>query len=133
MIRRAVGHSMRSMPSRSRTSLVGACAAACVIAVVAVSPSLAASGRTHVIKAQDIAFTPEHVTIHRGDRVTWKFLDAKLLSPHTVTSIGARRFHDSPTGRLTGSFTVTFAKRGIYRFECTIHPATMSGGVITVK
>jgi plastocyanin len=97
---------------------------------VAVSPSLAASSKTHVIRAQNIAYTPERLVVHRGDRVTWEFLDAKLLSPHTVTSVGSQRFKDSPIGRLTGSFTATFAKRGTYKFVCTIHPASMSGVII---
>ncbi len=124
------------MNPRRRILLAGAGAGAGAALVAALSlaaaPSSAASSKTRVIKAQNIAFTPERLTINRGDRVTWRFLDAKLLSPHTVTSVGAQRFRDSPTGRLTGSFTVRFAKPGTYKFVCTIHPASMTG-VITVR
>ncbi len=118
--------SKRRIP-RLGTTLVASLAAT---TAVAVSPSLAASPKTHVIKAQNIAYTPERLVVHRGDRVTWEFLDAKLLSPHTVTSVGSRRFKDSPKARLAGSFTAQFATRGTYRFECTIHPASMSGVIV---
>lgn len=132
MIRGARIGDIPCMSHNRRIAIAGIALAASLGSCAAAGPSLAASSRTHVIKAQNIVFTPAHVAIHPGDRVTWKFLDAKLRSPHTVTSRGSQRFKDSPNPRLTGSFTVTFKKRGTYRFECTVHPASMSG-VITVR
>jgi len=120
------------MADKRSIPFVGVALAASLATFVLASPSLAAHSRTHVIKAKNIAFTPERLTIHPGDRVTWKFLDANLRSPHTVTSEGSQRFKDSPNPRLTGSFTVTFKKRGTYRFQCTVHPASMNGA-ITVR
>lgn len=93
-------------------------------------PTFAAGAKTRVVRAQNFAFSPSRLTIHRGESVTWRFLDAG--SPHTVTSQGARRFHDSPIGRASGSFTVRFAKAGTFHYQCTIHPASMNG-VITVR
>jgi len=120
------------MSYKRRIPFAGVALAASVGSFAAASPSLAARSRTYVIKAQNIGFTPERLAIHAGDRVTWKFLDENLRSPHNVTSQGALRFRDSRNPRLTGSFTATFKKRGTYKFECTIHPASMNG-VITVR
>ncbi|MEA2297421.1 MAG: hypothetical protein QOF77_357 [Solirubrobacteraceae bacterium] len=107
-------------------------AGAALLAAIAAAPSLAAGSKTHVIKAQNILFSPERITIRPGDRVTWRFLDAPLRSSHTVTSVGPRRFKDLPNGRLRGSFTVRFDRRGTYRFQCTFHPGSMNGS-ITVR
>jgi len=105
---------------------------ASIAGAVAAGPSSAARPTTHVIKAEHIVFSPEHLRIHRGDRVTWMFLDAPLRSSHTVTSVGRQSFKDSPEPRLTGSFTVRFNRSGSYKFTCTIHPESMNG-VITVR
>jgi len=120
------------MRHKRSVTVSGVVIAASLASFVLAGPSLAAHSRTHVIKAQNIGFTPERLVVHPGDRVTWKFLDANLRSPHTVTSEGRQRFKDSPNPRLTGSFTVTFRRRGTYRFLCTVHPASMNG-VITVR
>ncbi len=120
------------MRRKRSVTLTGVAIASLASFFLAAGPSLAAHSRTYVIKAQNIGFTPERLVVHTGDRVTWKFLDANLRSPHTVTSQGRQRFKDSPNPRLTGSFTATFRKRGTYRFQCTIHPASMNG-VITVR
>ncbi len=120
------------MLTKRRLPFVLAALAAVAVPVLAVAPTVAAGPRTYVIKAKNIAYSPSRLTIHRGDRVKWEFLDKSLLSPHTVTSEGKQRFKDSPNPRLTGSFTATFTKAGTYKFICTVHPASMSG-VITVR
>lgn len=109
-----------------------AAAAAAAAASSSSTSAAAASAKAHVIKAQHILFTPERLSIRRGERVTWKFLDADVRTSHTVTSVGSKRFRDLPDGRLSGSFTVRFDKPGRYRFMCTFHPASMNG-VITVR
>lgn len=117
------------MPSKS-LMLAGAVLTASGVLVAAAAPSFAGHSTNHVIKAQNIMFSPSRLVIHRGDRVTWKFLDAPLLSAHTVTSQGSRRFRDSPHARMSGSFTAGFAAAGTYRYECTVHPASMHGVVV---
>ncbi len=118
------------MPYVQRLTIVGLTVAA---SIGAAAPSLAAHrSATHVVKAQNIKFTPSRLTIHRGDRVTWHFLDAAILAPHTVTSEGPLRFKDMRNPKASGTFTVTFTKPGTYRYMCTIHPASMNG-VITVR
>jgi plastocyanin len=66
------------------------------------------------------------VTIRRGGRVTWRFVDDEVS--HNVTSVGTPRFRSSAT-KLTGTYTVRFRRAGIYRYVCTIH-ANMRGKVI---
>ncbi len=121
---------MPCMSSIRRLTIAGAAAAASLGFVTASTPSFAAHAGTHVIRAQNFVFTPEHLSIRRGDRVTWRFLDAPHRAKHTVTSVGPQRFKDLPDGRLTGSFTVRFAKPGRYRFMCTFHPISMNGVIV---
>jgi plastocyanin len=47
---------------------------------------------------------------------------------HNVTSRGAPRFRSSPT-KMTGTWSVRFAKAGTYRYVCTLHPG-MAGRVV---
>ncbi len=129
-----LGHSdgIQGMLSKPRIPIAGAALAAALgLAAAAASSSLAArAATTHVIKAQHILFTPERLSIHRGERVTWKFLDANVRTSHTVTSVGSKRFKDLPDGKLSGSFTVRFNQPGRYRFICTFHPGSMNGVII---
>jgi plastocyanin len=39
------------------------------------------------------------------------------------------RFRSSPT-KTTGTYSVRFTRTGTYRYECTIHPASMRGTII---
>jgi plastocyanin len=117
--------------ARTRNVLRGLALALGTLAALAalISPALAAKSSTKIVKAQNFAFSPKRTVIHRGDRVTWRFLDAALRSKHNVTSVGAKRFKSS-TDTLTGSYTVRFSRAGTYRYMCTIHPASMSGTIV---
>jgi plastocyanin len=85
----------------------------------------AAAGRTVVIKG--IAYTPATSRIGAGQSVTWRWRDGSI--PHDVTARGSKRFRSSST-RKRGSHTVTFRRRGTYRYYCTVHPGSMTGTVI---
>jgi plastocyanin len=92
-------------------------------------PPAAHTAATHVVKLQNIAIHPSRLSVHAGDRVTWEFLDASLMSEHTVTSrSGGLRFKGTGP-KLSGSYSVTFRKRGTYLYECTIHPG-MQGRIV---
>jgi plastocyanin len=60
--------------------------------------------------------------------VTFRWRDD--TTTHNVTSRGAKRFKTIPD-RTAGSVRRTFAKAGVYRYECTLHPGMT--GRITVR
>jgi plastocyanin len=103
-----------------RHLVVAAVAAAAVMA----APAHGAGGRTVQIK--DIDFHPARLVVHRGDQVTWRFLDAEVS--HNVTSVGRLRFRSSGS-RMTGAYSVRVTRKGTYRYVCTIH-ANMRGRIV---
>lgn len=110
--------------------LAGGALAVSLSLVTAATATSAAAPKTHVVKAQNVRFSPSRLVIHRGDRVTWRFLDADRLLKHTVTSQGSRHFKDMPAERLSGSFTARFPKPGVYMYICTNHEASMHAVVV---
>jgi plastocyanin len=102
--------------------------AAAVLA--ALSPAvMAAQGHAaarHTVRIHDIDFHPSSLVVHRGDEVTWRFLDDEVS--HNVTSVGRTRFRSSGS-RMTGSYSVRFTRTGTYRYVCTIH-ANMRGRIV---
>jgi plastocyanin len=71
-------------------------------------------------------FSPPHVTIVPGDRVTWRNAD---LAIHNVR-IESGPFESGPLGR-SGSWTHAFEQPGGYPYACTLHPF-MNGNVDVV-
>lgn len=99
-----------------RVLAVSAVAAIAVGSTAAVAPAGAARTKTVVI--DDVDFSPGNVRISRGGRVRWVWKDDP--TPHNVRSRGSRRFKGSGT-KTTGTHTVRFSKRGMYRYVCTVH------------
>jgi plastocyanin len=98
-----------------------ALAVACLL--LAVTPAMA-DGDQVVMKNFD--YSPMELTVKAGTTVTWKNLDGE---PHTVVSVdGAFR---SPALDQNDTFKFTFAKHGVYKYVCTIHPKMVA--TITVK
>ena len=86
----------------------------------------AACAQDATVKIKSFMFMPAAMTIHAGDMVTWKNMDEE---PHTVTSdTGLFRSGGIDGG---GSYSFKFAKPGIYRYSCSIHPQMM--GTIAVQ
>jgi plastocyanin len=78
------------------------------------------------VKIKSFMFMPMSVKITAGSTVTWKNLDEE---PHTVTSdIGLFRSGGIDGG---GSYSFKFAKPGVYKYTCSIHPQMI--GTITVQ
>jgi plastocyanin len=70
-----------------------------------------------VVIMKNFDFQPMEIAIPAGASVTWRNLDGE---PHTVTSTdGAFR-----SGALdqNDTYTFRFAKPGVYRYVCSIHP-----------
>ena len=78
------------------------------------------------IVMKNFNFSPMAITVMHGSTVVWKNLDGE---PHTVVGIdGTFR---SPALDQNDVFKFTFAKPGVYKFLCSIHPKMR--GTITVK
>jgi len=71
-------------------------------------------------------FSPMAITVPVGTKVTWKNLDGE---PHTVTS--ADGLFRSPALDQNDTWSFTFAKAGVYKYICSIHPRMMA--TVTVK
>ncbi len=99
-------------------------AAAAVVALAVASHATPVAEIAVTIK--DFDFHPMDVTVPAGATVTWKNLDGE---PHTVTSVdGAFRSGALDQG---DGFSFTFARPGVYRYLCTIHPRMV--GSVTVR
>jgi plastocyanin len=83
-----------------------------------------ADAATHTVVMEGVAFKPQTLTVHRGDKVVWVNKD---LFPHTATA--QDRSFDSGELAPEKSWTLTAAKTGTFAYVCTLHP-TMKGTVI---
>jgi plastocyanin len=72
------------------------------------------------------AFSPQTVTIHPGESVTWNWVSGF----HSVISDSSpKAFPDSPA-QASGQYTATFPTAGRYDYHCGIHGAMMTGTVV---
>lgn len=94
-------------------------------ATQAVVPQDAArQGDTFNVVIQDMAYSPETLTIREGDTVVWKNEDT---APHTITS---SLFDENI---IEGAiFSYTFEHSGTYDYHCKIH-LNMKGKIIVKK
>ena len=79
------------------------------------SSTPAVAGR--VVRAHDLEFKPDHVTIAVGEAVTWKFDDGGLA--HNVVA-DKGDFKSKVLKR--GTFSHTFPNAGTFAYVCTLHP-----------
>jgi plastocyanin len=108
--------------------LVTALAAAAGL-VLAACGSSGHPGGTVTITYSAIQVAPANVTVHVGQTIRWRNLDA---TPHNVTGTGGvQRLASRDFGK-GGTFEFTPEKAGVIDYVCSIHPASMAGK-ITVK
>jgi plastocyanin len=121
------------LPHRRRLDLIlGAAGLAALL--VAALPDLGAAGdavvevaaKAVVIKIDNFAFAPPALTISAGTTVTWKNEDDEV---HRVTEVN--NGFSSAALDTDDSFPHTFAKPGVYKYFCSIHPYMV--GKIVVK
>jgi len=86
--------------------------------------SVYAGSSTVDIKAY--AFNPATVTVAVGDTVTWINRDN---DPHTVKSAAPESVLKSPALDTSEKYSFTFAKPGVYKYFCTLHPH-MQGEIV---
>lgn len=96
------------------------CAVA-IVTLVAVSFAAAASAARRSVRVGDNWFVRERgvptVRVHRGDRVTWRFVGE---SPHNAHAISGPVQFRSPNKR-SGTYTRRMTARGKYTIICDIH------------
>lgn len=90
-----------------------------------------AGGATVTVKMQpspsgSYVFSPSKLTIHVGQTVQW--IDANGV-PHNIVGLGTAASVISRPAINTDSYSVTFANRGIYHYECQVHLPTMVGTI----
>jgi plastocyanin len=74
--------------------------------------------QTHTVIIRDLKFQPAVLTVRVGDTVEWKNDD---IVPHTATSTRPKKF-DSGILPVGSSWKYVATKRGIYLYDCTLHP-----------
>jgi len=94
--------------------LVGALLAGSAVSIG--SPASAAP-KTHVVTIENLRFTPDVLTVQRGDRVVWINKD---LFPHTATA--DNKAFDSHGIEPSASWTYVARKPGEYPYGCLFHP-----------
>ncbi len=113
-------------------ALSGAAAAA------ANAPAPAAKSKAKEVTVADFYFSPEKVTIKKGQSVKWVWSEANTY-PHDVhlksgpKGLKERASYSTKTTAVTDAeFEKKFTTPGTYKFICTIHP-TMMHMTVTVK
>ena len=113
------------MRSRTIAWLVAlAAAAAAAIALPALALGGARAASTHSVSLRNLAFHPSTLNINHGESVKWVWRDEE---EHNVTFHG---FHSRTQAH--GSYTVRFARRGTFRYSCTIHANQGMRGKVVV-
>ncbi len=96
----------------------------------------APSGPTANVSIANLTYTPKTLTVSSGTTVVWTNNDTV---PHNVVSAVSISVTSATTSLFASStlsqgqtFSFTFAKKGVYFYECTIHKAlpTMHAEVI---
>ena len=115
------------MNANSHRRPLGAAALfACAIAALALGGASHGQTGDAAVTVKNFDFHPMAIAIPVGATVTWKNLDGE---PHTVTSVdGLFRSGALDTG---DSYSFRFAKPGVYRYLCSIHPRMV--GAVTVQ
>ena len=114
------------MTFRTFGRALGATGLAAVAALALAAASHAAAPTDVAVTIKDFDFHPMAIAVPAGATVTWKNLDGE---PHTVTSVdGTFRSGALDQG---DSFSFRFAKPGVYRYLCTIHPRMVAS--VTVR
>jgi plastocyanin len=96
-----------------------------LVAVVAAVTAIPAFAATKRVSVRDNVFSPNAVTISKGDKVKWRW---RGDAPHNVVKTsGPGKDFRSPL-KSSGKYRKKFRKRGTYRIVCTVH----SGMTMTV-
>jgi plastocyanin len=97
-----------------------------VIATLALGVSVAQAGGG-TVKASNYKFAPKALTITKGSKVTWKWVNGS----HTVTFV--KGSFNKSLNKTHPSVSRTFATPGTYKYYCTFHKSLGMTGKIVVQ
>jgi plastocyanin len=119
--------SVEPVELRARVAMVLCTLLFVALATAGITRAIAAksSPREHVVKIENMAFSPAVLHVLTGERVVFRNLD---LVPHTVTAKTAPAF-DSGTLQGGDEWTFTPPHAGTYHYVCTFHPM-MKGSLV---
>jgi plastocyanin len=98
-----------------------------LLATLTVACSAAQSSEV-VVNQKNKAFSTAKLTIHSGDKVTFRNDDSFVHNVFSLTEPGSFDLGTYPQGQAK---SVTFAKPGTYDIECAIHPEMKLQIVVT--
>jgi plastocyanin len=110
----------------TRLRLAAISGLAAIAAFGALGAALAAGVGHGVVTIDNFTFSPQAIVVTAGSTVTWTNQDD---IPHTVRAVDGS-FH-SKAMDTDDSYSFTFAKPGVYRYFCSLHPKMV--GQVTVK
>ena len=111
-----------------RREVLGAAAAGALLPLFAGSAAMVEAGKPVEVAAtiDNFTFSPAELKVAAGARVTWTNRDD---IPHTVTDTAEPRGFRSPPLDTGESFAFAFARPGVYKYFCSLHPH-MQGTVV---
>ncbi|MBS1883971.1 MAG: cupredoxin domain-containing protein [Actinobacteria bacterium] len=118
--------------------VVAALALSGAAAAAANAPATSSRSKAKEVTVADFYFSPEKVTIKKGQSVRWVWSEANTY-PHDVhlksgpKGLKNRASYSTKTTAVTDAeFEKKFTTPGTYKFICTIHPSMMHM-TVTVK
>jgi plastocyanin len=104
---------------RFAVALLGAWVLLYIVSGAGVASAAGGKAATHTVVIEGVKYTPDALTIKRGDTVVWVNKDP---FPHTVTAKGTFDSHEIAAGK---SWKLVAHKAGEYAYTCTLHPNMM--------
>jgi plastocyanin len=90
-----------------------------VAAALALAGAAAHASQEVVVTQKSKSFSTAKLTIHAGDKVTFRNEDSFVHNVFSLTDANTFDLGTYPQGQAK---SVTFAKAGTYDIECAIHP-----------
>lgn len=90
-----------------------------ILATLALACAAAQATQEVVVLQKNKAFSQAKLTIHAGDKVTFRNEDGFVHNVFSLTDANSFDLGTYPQGQAK---SVTFAKAGTYDIECAIHP-----------
>lgn len=81
------------------------------------------------VQVANFAFSPDSITVHVGDTVTWDFHQPD--APHNVVSGSGPDEFNSGAPQGSGHYAHRFTQAGNYAYVCTVHPSMRGVVVVT--
>ena len=100
------------------------------LALTLVSPGLVAGGDEKFVIIKDFKFVPQHITIRKGQTITWENREKRQFHSVWFEALG----EDEPEDYLFSEDTYerTFSEAGKFPYRCGPHPE-MTGSVTVTE